>query len=385
MTYDLMIVGGSFPMPMAGGSINYVYRLLSGIDDMSYFVFTGNSDNETNRLFDQRFGHLIIRSRFFGNVLETYHGSLLKRQFYNLIVICQIIYYILKYKPKIICNTEISLLTISLFIARLFHKFRLGVFTYAEEIQTNKGRYIHGKVIKKALIEADNIITVCDYTRNMLNSIYRVDDKITKIIPSVQTTVSKVGERDIEKNKLVVLTVARLSERKGHVDVLYALSEIINIFNNVEYRIVGIGSYENEIKKKISELKLDNYVKLLGAVSDKELEQEYNKADIFVLHHKQLSDGDTEGCPTVFLEAGMHHLPVIGGEAGGVADAIKDKITGFICHVGTNELCENLKLLLSDKNLRLEMGNNGYNYAKQFTKEKQAAIFRELINIQLKA
>ena len=383
MKYDVMFVGGSFPMPMAGGSINYVFRLLSGIDDLSYFVFTGNSEIEANSIFDKQFGHLIIRSSYFGNVLEECQGSRLKRQLYNLIVILQIVYNILKYKPRLVYCTEISLLTASMFIARRLHRFKLGLFTYAEEIQTNKRRVVHGRIIKKALKEADSIITVCDYTKRMLNEICGVNKKITKIIPSVQITNQNKDYYKRNNDKIVILTVARLSERKGHIDVLNAISLLRQEFDNIEYRIVGKGNYEAIIREKIIELKLEDCVRLLGKISDDDLEKEYYNADIFVLHHKQLIDGDTEGCPTVFLEAGLHHLPVIGGEAGGVSDAIKDKETGFICHIGTTELYDNLKLLLLDKNLRKEMGEKGYGYAKSFTKERQAAIFRELIISQL--
>lgn len=366
-------------MPMAGGSINYVYRLLCGIDDMSYFVFTGDSTKEENERFDSQFRHKIIRSRYMGNVLETWHSSFLKRQLFNLITILQIIYYILKFEPKVVYCTEISLLTISLLIAKKLRKFKMGVFTYAEEIQLNRNRFIHKMVIKESLKTADNIITVCDYTRKMLNSITWVDKKITKIIPSVRMLINEQSERKRDDDKLVLLTVARLSERKGHIDVLYAINSLKNEYENIEYRIVGSGSYESTIRNKIVELGLDNVVKVVGPVNDIELEREYYNADIFVLHHKQLSDGDTEGCPTVFLEAGIHHLPVVGGEAGGVSDAIKDKQTGFICRVGTTDLYDNLKRLISDKKLRTEMGNKGYDYAKSFNQEHQALIFRRQV------
>lgn len=374
-----MIVGGSFPMPMAGGSINYVYRLLKGIDDLPYFVFTGDTEKKANELFDCNFGHKVIRSPYMGNVLETHYGSILKQQILNLITVIQIVYYIIKFRPKVICCTEISLLTTSLFIAKILHKYKLVLFTYAEEIQVNKKRFVHGRVIKKAIKVADIIITVCDFTRNLLNSISWADDKIIKIIPSVKVVKPVCFEKKENDEKLIILTVARLSERKGHIDVLYAIDSLRNEFRNIEYRIVGSGSYENKIKEKIRELNLEKYVKIVGGVTDDELELEYLRADIFVLHHKQLADGDTEGCPTVFLEAGLHHLPVVGGEAGGVSDAIKDKETGFICHIGTTELYDSLKRLISDKELRTIMGEKGYNYARSFTQEHQSAIFRNLI------
>lgn len=379
-----MFVGGSFPMPMAGGSVNYVYRLLTGIDDFSYFIYTGNDDIIANQEFDKNYSHTIIRSKFCYHVLERFEGGILKRQLYHIIAIIQIVYYILKYKPKIVCLTEITLISISLNIAKLFHHFGIGLFTYAEEIQMDMNRPVHRQVFASALKNADFIFTVCDYTRSILNSIEPVDDKIVKIIPSVPIPREHNDHPKSGSGKVMILTVARLEERKGHVDVLNALAKIKKDRDNFEYRIVGGGSYKETIEKKIHELGLDSHVKMLGKITDSELEEEYYKADIFVLHHKQLSNGDTEGCPTVFLEAGCHHLPVIGGEAGGVSDAIINKETGFICHVGSDDLYNYLKILIADPSLRRVMGNKGYNYANKFNVENQAAKFRKVLLDQLK-
>lgn len=120
---------------------------------------------------------------------------------------------------------------------------------------------------------------------------------------------------------------------------------------------------------------LEEYVDMKGRVSDQKLLEEYKAADIFVMPHKQLANGDTEGCPTVFLEAGLYSIPVVGGEAGGVSDAILDGKTGYICHVGTNELYEYLEKLISSSQLRESLGLAGRQYASQFSIQSQSKKF----------
>ena len=377
MKYEIMFIGGSFPMPEGAGSVNYVFRLLSGIDDKSYLVYTANESSLENSIFDHNFNHTVKRSKYIDHVIGKKRPRLF-RLIRNIIAIFLTTLNIVKYKPKLVFYTELSPLCISYHIAKLFCDFKLGLFTYSEEIQISRNKPIYGKMLKKWFQKADSIITVCDYTRNMINDFIWVDDKITKIVPSVPYMGTDRNSNSEEKRGLQLLTVARLEERKGHIDVIKALCRLKNKFD-FTYVIVGSGPFEKEIKQCVIENNAESFVKLLGRLSNEDLITEYKNSDIFVMPHKELNNGDTEGCPTVFLEAGLFSLPVVGGEAGGVSDAIKDGVTGYICHKGTDELFEYLKKLLSNPNLRKEMGNNGCNYASNFTVQNQSLLFRKCV------
>lgn len=372
-----MFIGGSFPMPEGAGSVNYVYRLLSGIDDMKYMIYTANDDNYTNKEFDKNYNHYVKRSKYIDHVIGR-KRSRICRLSRNVIAILLTTYNIIKYKPLLVFYTELSPLCISYNIARLFHKFKLCLFTYSEEILISRNKTFYGNLMRQWFLNADAIITVCDYTRDMINDIANVDNKIVKIIPSVPKLNTTISIKEKRKDKLQLLTVARLEERKGHTDVIKALKRLKDDFDFV-YVIVGSGPFENKIKECVTKNNAESFVELRGRLSNEDLIKEYQNSDIFVMPHKQLSNGDTEGCPTVFLEAGLFSLPVIGGEAGGVSDAIKDGETGFICHKGTDELYEKIKQLLSDSKLREKIGRNGLCYASQFSIYNQSHLFRNCV------
>lgn len=374
---DILFIGGSFPMPKAGGSINYVSHMLMGIDDFSYVVLTADLEHEKNQEYDKQFGHRVIRSHLIAHVLDQNPGGWLKRNLILLLSILQAAWIIVRLRPRVIYYTEYTFLTISFYLARPFVNSKLGLFTYAEEIQIVLKKSLHLYLLKKVLKDSCSLITVCEYTQNMLCHIVDgIKDKIAIIIPPVEVPEHKPDKMKSNDGQIRLLTVARLEERKGHIDVLEVIHKLYPKYPNIHYSIVGKGNYEKEIRDKISELSLDAYVEMRGRVSDEELEKEYNEADIFVMPHKQLKNGDTEGCPTVFLEAGLHCLPVIGGEAGGVSDAIKDGETGYICHIGTDELYVYFEKLITDVRLRKEMGNSGYQYASHFSTQNQGKIFR---------
>lgn len=376
--YDVMFVGGSFPMPKAGGSINYVSHLLTGIDDLPYVVLTADLEHKKNQEYDKQFGHRVIRSNLIAHVLDQNPGGWLKRNLRLLLSIFEVAWMVIMIRPRCVFYTDFSLLCFSYFLARPFLKFKLGLFTYAEEINQIRTLHLrpHYSLLRRILNCADELVTVCNYTKEQLcEFVNGLDDKITIIIPPVDIPdVLPKTKTDSDFTRL--LTVARLEERKGYLDVLDTIKRLLPKYPNIRYTIVGRGNFENNIKKRLSELGMESIVEMKGRVSDEELEEAYNTSDIFIMPHKQLKNGDTEGCPTVFLEAGLHCLPVIGGEAGGVSDAIKDGETGYICHIGTDELYVYLEKLITDVRLRKEMGNSGYQYASHFSTQNQGKIFR---------
>lgn len=382
---DILFIGGSFPMPKAGGSINYVSHLLTGIDDISYVVLTADMEHEKNQEYDNSFGHPVVRSRFLAHVLDQNRGSFVKRNTFLLLSIIEAAWRIITIRPRCVFFTDFSLLCFSFYLARPFTRIKMGIFTYAEEINLIRTLHLqpHLFLLGSFLKHADGIVAVCNYTKEQLcDFVDGLDKKITVIIPPVdvspKTNIPKTSQGIVK-----LLTVARLEERKGHLDVLKALKRLLTKYPQVKYTIVGTGPLEQKIKDCILDLELESIVEMKGRVPDEDLEKEYINSDIFVMPHKLLDNGDTEGCPTVFLEAGLHFLPVIGGEAGGVSDAIKEGITGYICHVSTDELYAYLDRLMDNASLRKDMGEAGFLYASNFSTQNQAKKFSDFIHILL--
>lgn len=88
--------------------------------------------------------------------------------------------------------------------------------------------------------------------------------------------------------------------------------------------------------------------------------------------HRELAGSlDTEGCPTVFLEARAHGKSVVGGRAGGVNDAVLHGQTGFIVD-GKNAavVVMAVETLLSDPNLARTMREAGREYVAALTPER---------------
>jgi phosphatidylinositol alpha-1,6-mannosyltransferase len=158
--------------------------------------------------------------------------------------------------------------------------------------------------------------------------------------------------------RAVLLSVGRLTKRKGHDHVLRALAKLDR--RDVVYVIASDGEYEPELRSLVGELRLDDVVRFVGPVPASELPRYYAMSDVFVMANRTLEDGDVEGFGLVFLEASASGLPVIGGRSGGVVDAVLQDETGLLVDgASVDDVAEAIERLLDDSALRSRLGERG--------------------------
>ncbi|HEX7120360.1 MAG TPA: glycosyltransferase family 4 protein [Longimicrobiales bacterium] len=159
----------------------------------------------------------------------------------------------------------------------------------------------------------------------------------------------------------VLLSVSRLMARKGVDTALEALALLAPARPDLAYVVAGGGPERPRLERRAAELGVADRVRFLGPVDDLELPALYAAADVFVLPVREEPDDDeVEGFGIVFCEAAAAGLPVVAGDSGGVADAVRDGETAFLVpprDPGTTAAA--LARLLDDDALRREMGRAG--------------------------
>jgi phosphatidylinositol alpha-1,6-mannosyltransferase len=175
--------------------------------------------------------------------------------------------------------------------------------------------------------------------------------------------VSALRRRHAWAGKRVILTLARVVERKGHDLVIRALPRIREQVSEVRYVIAGPddGGETDRLRGLAEELGVGHAVEFTGGLSADEIPLYYNACEVYVMPSREVTrTGDTEGFGITFLEANACGKPVIGGRSGGVVDALEDGVTGFLVDpTDAEDLANRIILLLSDPELASRMGRAG--------------------------
>ncbi len=118
--------------------------------------------------------------------------------------------------------------------------------------------------------------------------------------------------------------VGRFSEEKGIIQLLHAVSGIIDKKPDVKFLFIGDGELQNSIEHYIRKNNLTDSVILPGWVLHERLGDYLNRMKLLVI------PSDTEGLPNVMLEAMACGTPVLATPVGGIPGIIIDRETGFL-------------------------------------------------------
>ena len=86
----------------------------------------------------------------------------------------------------------------------------------------------------------------------------------------------------------MILTVARLVERKGQDMVISSLSEIKKHIPKIKYIICGRGSYEDKLKDLVKKLNLTDSVVFAGFIPNEQRTKFYNLCDLYVMPSREI-------------------------------------------------------------------------------------------------
>lgn len=180
--------------------------------------------------------------------------------------------------------------------------------------------------------------------------------RFTKLNPE-----SFLKKYNLSRNYKYLLFVGRLHPEKNIETLLRAFPAIIKQAPETRLLIVGAGHLDQKLKQLAQELGSAKQTLFLGRLSDEEVIQAYNAADIFILP----SLAELEGM--VVLEAMACGKPLLIADAENSASPYFVKNNGFLFKPldSADLACQALKLLTNDA-LRENMGQVSYVLSKNY-------------------
>ena len=191
-------------------------------------------------------------------------------------------------------------------------------------------------------------------------------------------------EMEARRNNVIphLLFLSNLLISKGVIVLLDALK----ILKEKEYTFVCqfIGGETAEINavqffEEVNKRELSDLVTYVGRKVREEKEAFFRQADIFVFPTYYETFG------LVNLEAMEYKLPVISTNEGGIPDIVKDGENGLICEKqNPYSLADCIAKLLDDEELRVKMGNAGYEkFCREFTLQRFESRMLDILSQNL--
>lgn len=157
-----------------------------------------------------------------------------------------------------------------------------------------------------------------------------------------------------------MLTVARLEPYKGVDTALQAVAQVRNEGLDVNYLVVGSGKKRKDYQKLAEALHIADHVRFVGNVPEAELPAVFNLATAYVGVSRKADGARVEGFGVALAEASACALPVIAGQSGGLAEAVRDGETGIVVNPDDPDAVAGaIKRLVGDQLLARRLGQSG--------------------------
>lgn len=363
-----------------GRSLFYILKYLDRNNVKPYVlipkddIFSDNLKNEgiyENIILDGRFPENIFVPRMGMDIYNNKSDKLdfttkLKKFFAAIINIYELILLIFT-SGKIIKENNIDVVycngTQAKVVGTFIGKFnKKPVIWHVRNIQQ---KYVLKTIITKlaSYNSVKRIIPVSNATAMQFNHVKeKVHVVYNGIDPSDYSPAKTRGtlrsDYKISRNTVIIGSTGRLVPRKGYIHLIEAARYLKEHSKNKDFVFVIVGdtphffqyNHLDYLKKKVSEYGLDKHFIFTGYKSD--IMPYLKNFDIFVIPSNY-----PDPFPRSVIEAMCFKLPVIGFRIGGIAEAIDNKVTGYLSDQDdVTNLSENILSLVNSPDERKEMG-----------------------------
>ncbi len=155
------------------------------------------------------------------------------------------------------------------------------------------------------------------------------------------------------------LSVGNLHRPKGFQYMIAACRALKAQGIPFVYHIVGSGYDRLFLEQKIRDAGVQDCAHLQGQLLHPDLLKLYQAADVFIMPSIVLNNGGRDGIPNVVIEAMATGIPVVGSNAAGIPEVVKNRSTGLLVPPGDPEaLATAIRGLLDNTALRIKIVSN---------------------------
>jgi len=222
---------------------------------------------------------------------------------------------------------------------------------------------------------ADAIITVCDALRQRLIELGVPPEKVRTLRNGVDPKIFYPADRlearrKLDLQRMTLLSVGHLIERKGH----HLTIEALTLLPDVELILIGAGPEEQKLRSLAASLGVADRVRFAGEIAQGGLREYYTACDATVLASSR------EGMANVLLESLACGCPVVATDVWGNPEVISKPAAGtLIQDRSAAGIAGGVRRLFASPPGRTETLAHSHQFHWHSTTVGQLEIFNELL------
>ena len=239
--------------------------------------------------------------------------------------------------------------SVALFAGRL-SGLPFSFTAHAKDIYTSDPRQLAEKIDR-----ADFVVTCTEYNRRHLTGLAgNSGTPVHRVYHGIDLGLfAGNGDNLRPRRPYKVLTVARMTAKKGLPVVYQALRVLKDQGFEIEHTLIGDGDDRDEILALMENLGLKDSTVWMGTQPHHVVLEQYRRSDLFVLGCRIADNGDRDGIPNVILEAMAMGVPVAATEISAIPEAVEHEKTGLLVPPNDPQaLARAMARLLTDQELR---------------------------------
>lgn len=196
--------------------------------------------------------------------------------------------------------------------------------------------YVDHSMLARKVEDASFVVTISEFNRRYLLTHAGTDDDVPihvvhcGVDPRAYDFRPRTAPAD---GPVRALCVASLQEYKGHAFLLRALAARPAL-RRLEVELVGAGELRAPLEGLAVKLGVADRVRFAGSLTEQQVRERLDVADLFVLPSIVAASGQMEGLPVALMEALACGLPVVTTRLSGIPELVEDGETGLLAEPG---------------------------------------------------
>jgi glycosyltransferase involved in cell wall biosynthesis len=179
------------------------------------------------------------------------------------------------------------------------------------------------EIERKGMVVANKVITVSDFTRNIVIDKYHINpSKVVTIHNAVEPANNSIVENlwKLGTNDKIVTFLGRITRQKGPEYFVEAAYKVLQKMDNVRFVMAGNGDLMEDMIKQVARLKISDKFHFTGFLKGDDVYRMYSMSDLYIMPSVSEPFGISP------LEAIQSNVPVIISKQSGVSEVIDNAI-----------------------------------------------------------